>query len=480
MDLSKLTPEQLKLALDLSKKYDLNEDQLPLALKVRDEAIRQKVNPDFILPMVKVESNFNPNALSDKGAFGIMQLMPDTASSLKVDAKNLDENIRGGISLIKELQSNEKIGNDPYKVLAGYNASTAARNKYYESGGDLNVLPIETLKHMERVTSAYGQDLPTVDYAEPSAETSKPAPATTEPPKGNPLGGDTSEPVEIPRALAGVAVGSAGATLGGAAGATAAKIRGTTDLLKIASQIPGVLDAVKSGIPVKDAIAAALQPKSVVPDAGMPPAQGEFPAKTTGTYNYGKKFGLTNTEAAGATDMSKQPGGVWDLKRKADLAMQKIGPGYISVPERSDLLLPEQVGSGPRGVSKAPIPAPTPPVSPAPPESPLSSALGRYMGYAKLPVIGGLTGFALGQGAADIANRTSQKRYGEAALSGVGTAAGTVAPFLGATAGLATAPLSMGIPLYLSASDRIRYLKKHPEEVKLEETSTDPMGNRIY
>ena len=81
MDLSKLTAEQLKLALDLSKKYDLNEDQLPIALKVREEAIRQKVNPDFILPMVKVESNFNPEALSDRGAFGVMQLVPDTATS---------------------------------------------------------------------------------------------------------------------------------------------------------------------------------------------------------------------------------------------------------------------------------------------------------------------------------------------------------------------------------------------------------------
>jgi hypothetical protein len=476
MDLSKLTAEQLKLALDLSKKYDLNEDQLPIALKVRDEAIRQKVNPDFILPMVKVESNFNPEALSDKGAFGVMQLMPDTATSLKVNAKNLDENIRGGISLIKELQANEKIGNDPYKVLAGYNASTATRNKYYESGGDLSVLPTETLKHMERVTSAYGQDLPSVSYEEPSAEAPKPAPATTEQPKGTPLGGDASEPPEIPRALAGLAGASAGTSLGSTAALTAAKVRGTTDLLKMASQIPGVLDAVKSGIPVKDALAAAMQPKNVIPETGMPPAQGEFPAKTTGTYNYGKKFGLTNTEAAGAVDMSKQPNGVWDLKRKADLAMQKIGPGYVSVPERADLLLPEQVGSGPRGVPKAPIPT----VAPPPAESPLASALGRYMGYAKLPVIGGLSGLALGQGAADFANRANQKRYGEAALSGAGTAAGAVAPFLGATAGLATAPLSMGIPLYLSASDRIRYLKKHPEEVKLEETSVDPMGNKIY
>lgn len=476
MDLSKLTPEQLRLALELSKKYDLNEDQLPIALKVRDEAIRQKVNPDFILPMVKIESNFNQNALSDKGAFGVMQLMPETASSLKVNSKDLDENIRGGISLIKELQANEKIGNDPYKVLAGYNASTATRNKFYESGGDLSVLPIETLKHMDKVTTAYGQDLPSVAYEEPSEQAPKPAPATTEPPKGNPLGADASEPVEIPRALAGIAGASAGVNLGGVAGLTAAKLRGTTDLLKIAAQVPGVLDAVKNGVPVKDALAAAMQPKAVAPDAGMPTAQGEFPAKTTGTYNYGKKFGLTNTEAAGAVDMSKQPGGVWDLKRKADLAMQKIGPGYVSVPERADLLLPEQVGSGPRGVPKAPIPS----VAPPPVESPMASALGRYMGYAKLPVIGGLSGLALGQGAADIANRTSQKRYGEAALSGLGTVAGAVSPFLSATAGVATAPLSMGIPLYLTASDRIRYLKKHPEEVKLEESSVDPMGNRIY
>lgn len=147
--------------MDLSK---LNDKQLDVAIKVAEAAQKYGLNPDFVLPMVMIESGFNPNAVSPKGATGVMQLMPDTAKSLKVDATKIDENIDGGMRLLKELVTNKKIGDDPYKVLAAYNTSTETRNKFLDSG-DLSVLPDETINHMIKVSEHYGGELPKVSMA---------------------------------------------------------------------------------------------------------------------------------------------------------------------------------------------------------------------------------------------------------------------------------------------------------------------------
>lgn len=164
--------------MDLSK---LTDEQLDIADKIAKRARAKGLNPDFVLPLVMAESGFNPKAVSKKGAIGVMQLMPDTATGLRVDPHNLDENIEGGLNLLKELVSNKKIGNDPYKVLAGYNTSTATRNKFLESG-DLSVLPDETINYMDKVSTYFGGNLPIVTgevvaeeaKAEPQAEPTEP------------------------------------------------------------------------------------------------------------------------------------------------------------------------------------------------------------------------------------------------------------------------------------------------------------------
>ena len=166
--------------MDLSK---LTDEQLNIADKVAREAQKKGLNPDFVLALVMAESGFNPKATSKKGAIGIMQLMPDTAKGLKVDPYDMDQNIEGGLNLIKELVSNKKIGNDPYKVLAGYNTSTETRNKFLESG-DLSVLPDETIDYMDRVSGLYGNTLPTVERQEKQPEAGEEAPpAEAEQPK---------------------------------------------------------------------------------------------------------------------------------------------------------------------------------------------------------------------------------------------------------------------------------------------------------
>ena len=164
-DLDRLSDTQLKFL----HKHKLNDDQLAIALAVDKEARSQNINPDFVWPMVLQESKFNPDALSPKGAFGVMQLTDETAKGLGVDPKDMNQNIRGGISLLKQLITTPTIGNDPYKVLAGYNASTETRNKFYESG-NLDDLPDETLKHMYAVSKNYGGDLPNVNFEQKTPE----------------------------------------------------------------------------------------------------------------------------------------------------------------------------------------------------------------------------------------------------------------------------------------------------------------------
>jgi hypothetical protein len=150
--------------MDLSK---LSTEQLEIAKKVAAEAERQGVNPGFVLSMAMAESSFDPKALSPKGAIGVMQLMPDTAKGLKVDPNNIDENIAGGIKLIKQLVSNRNIGNDPQKVLMGYNAGPGTK---FFTTGNIEDLPTETLNHIVKVSNNFGGQLPPVLSVQPERE----------------------------------------------------------------------------------------------------------------------------------------------------------------------------------------------------------------------------------------------------------------------------------------------------------------------
>lgn len=87
------------------------------------------IEPGLAFAVIKAESNFNANALSNKNAQGLMQLIPDTAARFRVNKPfDPEQNIRGGLSYLQWLLAYFK-GNVPL-VLAAYNAGEGTVDRY--------------------------------------------------------------------------------------------------------------------------------------------------------------------------------------------------------------------------------------------------------------------------------------------------------------------------------------------------------------
>jgi hypothetical protein len=112
-------------------------------------AARHNVDPNLVRAVIKVESNFNPNAVSRKGAMGLMQLMPQTARQLKV-ANPFDpqQNVDAGVRHLKQLM--ESYGGDVKLTLAAYNAGQGAVAR---SAGVPHFA--ETRNYVKRITQLY-------------------------------------------------------------------------------------------------------------------------------------------------------------------------------------------------------------------------------------------------------------------------------------------------------------------------------------
>ncbi|MDE3198314.1 MAG: lytic transglycosylase domain-containing protein, partial [Acidobacteriota bacterium] len=82
---------------------------------VTEAAKKYNLPEAFVRGVMRAESGGNPNALSPKGAIGLMQLMPDTARDLGVDPKNPEENADGGTQYLRDLLA--RYENDPDQVL---------------------------------------------------------------------------------------------------------------------------------------------------------------------------------------------------------------------------------------------------------------------------------------------------------------------------------------------------------------------------
>jgi soluble lytic murein transglycosylase-like protein len=128
-------------AADLKKLYN------PI---VENVATKHRVPADLIHAIIRAESNYDSFALSDKGAMGLMQLMPETASQYGV--KNVfdpAQNIEGGTKYVKDLM--RLYNSQTNLVLAAYNAGQEAVRKY---GGNIPNYK-ETREYISRVMASY-------------------------------------------------------------------------------------------------------------------------------------------------------------------------------------------------------------------------------------------------------------------------------------------------------------------------------------
>lgn len=116
---------------------------------IEQAAARHNVDPNLVRAVVKVESNFNPNAVSRKGAMGLMQLMPQTAQQLNVSNPfDPEQNVDAGVRHLKQLM--ESYGGDVKLSLAAYNAGQGAVAR---SAGVPHFA--ETRNYVRRITRLY-------------------------------------------------------------------------------------------------------------------------------------------------------------------------------------------------------------------------------------------------------------------------------------------------------------------------------------
>lgn len=119
---------------------------------IKEISQKHGMEVSLIRSIIRVESNFNPQAVSSKGAVGLMQLMPTTALEYGVaDIYDPRSNIEGGVRYLKDLIRLYQGKTD--LVLAAYNAGQEAVKKF---GG---IPPYqETIDYIEKIKSSYNKN----------------------------------------------------------------------------------------------------------------------------------------------------------------------------------------------------------------------------------------------------------------------------------------------------------------------------------
>jgi len=103
---------------------------MTLAKLVDAIAERHSVDRDLVHSMIRVESNYNPFATSNKGALGLMQLVPSTARRFGVsDAFDPTQNVEGGVRYLKYLL--DHYNGDHTLALAAYNAGEGTVERFH-------------------------------------------------------------------------------------------------------------------------------------------------------------------------------------------------------------------------------------------------------------------------------------------------------------------------------------------------------------
>lgn len=133
---------------------------------IEEVAQTHNVDPLLVHSLIRVESNYNPIAVSPKGAEGLMQLIPSTAHRFgAVNSFDSRQNLEAGVKYLKHLQ---QMFGDNRLALAAYNAGEGAVMKY----GDIPPYR-ETQHYVDLVTKLYGSALKTSAPAQ-TAQTVEP------------------------------------------------------------------------------------------------------------------------------------------------------------------------------------------------------------------------------------------------------------------------------------------------------------------
>jgi soluble lytic murein transglycosylase-like protein len=142
--LYRATPRPGALSLPPAGRHD------PYLPHVKAAASKYQLPEALILAVMAVESNFDPRAMSEKGAMGLMQLMPGTARDMYVgDAWDPEQNVEGGARYLRIL-ANQYRG-DMVKTLAAYNAGPDAVRR---AGEAVPNIP-ETREYVRKVVALY-------------------------------------------------------------------------------------------------------------------------------------------------------------------------------------------------------------------------------------------------------------------------------------------------------------------------------------
>jgi len=117
-------------------------------------ALHAGLPPAIVHSIARAESGYREDALSPKGAIGLMQLMPKTAAKLDADPNDPVQNAEAGARYLRDLL--QRYENDPHQVskaVAAYNAGPAAVDKY-------NGIPPypETIQYVNRVLKQYQKE----------------------------------------------------------------------------------------------------------------------------------------------------------------------------------------------------------------------------------------------------------------------------------------------------------------------------------
>jgi soluble lytic murein transglycosylase-like protein len=115
---------------------------------IQQVARRYKIDPAMVRAIIMAESGYNPQAVSHRGAQGLMQLMPETADMFGVsDSFDPEHNITAGVRYFRQLM--DLVADDPALALAAYNAGPANVRRYN------GIPPYETTRRYVKKVLAY-------------------------------------------------------------------------------------------------------------------------------------------------------------------------------------------------------------------------------------------------------------------------------------------------------------------------------------